>query len=52
MLAWYLPAFRDVGRRFVEELGKSPSAYRFLEYLGEIAAQIHSRLEIQAVLES
>jgi hypothetical protein len=52
MLAWYLPAFRDAGTRSVEELEKSPLACRFLEYLGEIVAQIHSRLEIQGVLES
>jgi hypothetical protein len=52
MLALYLPAFRGVGRHCVEEPGRLPVAYRFLEYPGEIVTQIRIQLENQSVLGS
>jgi hypothetical protein len=52
MLALYLPAFRGVGRHCVEEPGRPPVAYRFLEYPGEIVTQIRIHLENQSVLGS
>jgi hypothetical protein len=52
MLALCLPAFLDVVTHCVEELERSPLAFRRLEFLGEIASQIHIRSGNQVVLES